>query len=364
MTEQVLTNPISMQASAPAADAPPKKKTRIAWIDILRGFMMLFVIYGHTTDNGLVLTYIYSFHMPIYFVISGMTFRFNKVWDTAQYTWNKFVGLMIPYFLLNLYVAPLRLWMEDLQVTNDQSLTDLFLGVLYSNADCGLKMSSNTTWFIPCLFLTTMMFFFLRKMFSRDRDLIWAVVVVTVAFALLGQARGTGGFWHWKSAVMALVFYLAGYLFMEHVSEVQEWVEKLRWKLLVPIVVLAFAGYWLSKINGYVSMIHNQYENLILYYASALASCAAVILIFMMLSRSALFLKLAKPVDFVGRKTLPYIAFQVPVMKLFRYAFPVLRDNYQLNIFLFSLALYIGLMPVAAVVDRLIPKKIPMPGKG
>ena len=137
----------------------PKKKTRVLWIDILRGFMMFIVIYGHITRFPPMQIYIYSFHMPMFFIISGMTFKFNKVKDTKTFIWNKFFALMIPYFLLNLYVSPLREWLERIGECNMQSWLDLIKGVLYSNADCHLKMASNTTWFIPALFVTTVFVF-------------------------------------------------------------------------------------------------------------------------------------------------------------------------------------------------------------
>lgn len=63
-------------------------KSRINWIDACKGFTIILVVIGHIADGylsaGVFLTYnsilkymrclIYSFHMPLFFVVSGMTF--------------------------------------------------------------------------------------------------------------------------------------------------------------------------------------------------------------------------------------------------------------------------------------------------
>lgn len=50
---------------------------RIKWIDILRAIAIIFVVIGHTLTEGEVQTYFYSFHIPLFFFISGMLFK-NK----------------------------------------------------------------------------------------------------------------------------------------------------------------------------------------------------------------------------------------------------------------------------------------------
>jgi fucose 4-O-acetylase-like acetyltransferase len=44
-----------------------QKKPRIMWIDIMRGLLMFWVIFGHITEDKAQIVYIYSFHMPAYF---------------------------------------------------------------------------------------------------------------------------------------------------------------------------------------------------------------------------------------------------------------------------------------------------------
>ena len=57
-----------------------KKSKNIAFIDTLKAIGIILVVIGH---NDTILTkYIYSFHMPLFFFLSGITF--NDAWNNKQ----------------------------------------------------------------------------------------------------------------------------------------------------------------------------------------------------------------------------------------------------------------------------------------
>lgn len=49
------------------------KKNRMTYLDMAKGIGILFMIVGHTISLGWQKDLIYSFHMPLFFVCSGMT---------------------------------------------------------------------------------------------------------------------------------------------------------------------------------------------------------------------------------------------------------------------------------------------------
>lgn len=89
-------------------------------IDNLRGFITCLVVMGHVLlgFEGLynytgaeelfrstLLRYIYSFHMPIFFALSGYFFSYEKIpniSDIKNFVVHKFITLMIPYFLFSI----------------------------------------------------------------------------------------------------------------------------------------------------------------------------------------------------------------------------------------------------------------------
>lgn len=49
---------------------------RLDWIDIAMGIAIILVIVGHTVPNPSPLRHaIFSFHMPVFFILAGYTFR-------------------------------------------------------------------------------------------------------------------------------------------------------------------------------------------------------------------------------------------------------------------------------------------------
>lgn len=63
------------------------EKTRIAWIDIVRGIGIFLVIMGHTYRSNQVLNWIVSFHMPLFFILSGWLRDCNR----KAFEWKTFI---------------------------------------------------------------------------------------------------------------------------------------------------------------------------------------------------------------------------------------------------------------------------------
>jgi fucose 4-O-acetylase-like acetyltransferase len=90
-------------------------KERLTYIDQMRGIAILLVIMGHLIQfNGLglnnaVFEFIYSFHMPLFFIISGyIGFKTVKVNGLKSYILllkKKFIGLMLPLLFWSLIVT-------------------------------------------------------------------------------------------------------------------------------------------------------------------------------------------------------------------------------------------------------------------
>ena len=74
---------------------------RVEYIDIAKGIGILLVYIGHCFLNkdGMLFQSIYSFHMPLFFLISGMLFQYNPDYGIAKIIYGKVVTLLLPYLL-------------------------------------------------------------------------------------------------------------------------------------------------------------------------------------------------------------------------------------------------------------------------
>jgi fucose 4-O-acetylase-like acetyltransferase len=75
------------------------------WIDIAKGIGIFLVIVGHSHCPPFLQTIIYSFHMPLFFFLSGYTFHYDKYkLNKCAFVMNKFYRLVVPYFFANFLI--------------------------------------------------------------------------------------------------------------------------------------------------------------------------------------------------------------------------------------------------------------------
>ena len=78
------------------------KSERVEWIDCAKGIGIILVIMGHSICPDTLLYWLYTFHMPLFFFLSGLTFNFDKYYEFKSFAINKIKSLLIPYALLSL----------------------------------------------------------------------------------------------------------------------------------------------------------------------------------------------------------------------------------------------------------------------
>lgn len=86
-------------------------KNRVVWIDWFKAILIILVVMGHTKLNGYERTWIYGFHMPAFFVISGYLYKQRNWWKTLK-------GIAIPigtFSLIRLliYIVSNRTYIMD-----------------------------------------------------------------------------------------------------------------------------------------------------------------------------------------------------------------------------------------------------------
>lgn len=73
-------------------------KPRLMWLDIAKGIAILCTVIGHTV-TGRIKGMIYSFHMPLFFLLAGYTFREVPASEMKKAIKKDIVRLLIPYIL-------------------------------------------------------------------------------------------------------------------------------------------------------------------------------------------------------------------------------------------------------------------------
>ncbi|CCX59757.1 putative uncharacterized protein [Blautia hydrogenotrophica CAG:147] len=129
---------------------------RIEFIDVAKGITILLVIVGHTIPEGLMRTLIYSFHMPLFFFLSGYFYRNIP---TKVLIRKKARQLLPPYYITSACLIIFNAGMLFIRQKTDElfpSTARLFFAALYGS---GMDIHSpfpipqiGAIWFLWALF--------------------------------------------------------------------------------------------------------------------------------------------------------------------------------------------------------------------
>lgn len=155
-------------------------KKRIEWIDICKGLGIFLVVIGHTGIAKVSQTeydWIYSFHMPFFYMISGLVFNETKYDTFGKYIKRRLKTLVIPFFILNtiLFCIAKILDLDNIQ----PPMHELFTGVL-------------AMYFLRVLFISEIYYFFINKFLKTYYLKLIAVVILISLSSFINKNYHTG----------------------------------------------------------------------------------------------------------------------------------------------------------------------------
>ncbi|MGG1754302.1 acyltransferase family protein, partial [Bacillus pumilus] len=74
---------------------------RLEWVDAAKGIGILLVVMAHVPIPDSFKQFIYSFHMPLFFLLSGMMFRSSSR-PALSFIQKKAKSLLLPYLYFSI----------------------------------------------------------------------------------------------------------------------------------------------------------------------------------------------------------------------------------------------------------------------
>jgi polysaccharide biosynthesis protein PslL len=219
-------------------------------VDVAKGLGIVLVALGHNWlvlgDRGAPFQVIYSFHVPLFFVISGIFLRQSLPFP--RFAANRADALLKPYFVVLLtWGAMIFLGKQISGGTDGYGPLSYFGGVLYGT---GSTVVWAPLWFLPCLFLSSILAWAIVRCCGRAR--FWCVSAALVLYGLgvvligkLGphsiealnivDSKASIG-WPWSLDLVPITtpFMIVGYLMRDGIRG---------GRFRLPIFVLALAGF-------------------------------------------------------------------------------------------------------------------------
>jgi polysaccharide biosynthesis protein PslL len=268
-----------------------RMKARIEWIDVFRGLGILAVVIGHCFA-GLTNAIIYTFHMPLFFIMGGLLYRPST--DYKGFFKHKAIHLLVPYlsFLCVIYAEPIvRSVLYILQKPSFGAVKGL-LTVMFQGIYGGELLNDGTSafWFVTCFFATQQIFNYLSTKFSPKK--LTAILAVCLAASYIDSYYLQS--WVFPGAInvtlAALPYFGLGVYLQKHNLKT--------WLYILSGVIFAGAIYLL--IQGYPLNLNMKFTNYGVPVVSFLVASAAVVLL-MGLSQLLTSLKQVKqPLIYLG----------------------------------------------------------------
>jgi len=333
--------------SSDVQEKKPEKASagRLEYIDVLRGFAVILVIVGHCAPPTLD-TYIFSFHMPLFFFISGVLFAFKERQDNFLiFLKKKFLRLIVPYFAfeaINLLISFIvSRFYSGVTVSFPSAILQILTALpAFVNGYSGV---AGRLWFFPCLFFAEIVFYFIYALISflaskfKRKQLF-----KTIAFLIISAGAYCASYFQNKlfstwwlytdTAIMGVCFLALGCALKVVLDKFM--CAKLYIKIPAALIFLAglifftYLNYF--KLTNYVDvfMSLNSYGSYIAFAPSAVCGIAfscALVSIFSQLYNSAFF----RGIKLIGTNSLGIYAVHVWYMFIFK---TLLLDPLYVNI--------------------------------
>ena len=246
-------------------------KKRVGYFDIAKGIGIILVVIAHIEYMPLELRkYIVTFHMPAFFVISGMLMHLTGEAGrpVKPLLMHKIQRIMIPYFVFSL-VYPLIEWARFL-VTGDGYSAEHF----WQDIFVGITMTGvSVLWFLPALFFSELLVLFIIRHYKKPLYIIVYALILTLLWCLpfLIQPMALV---LWRIVICSFLV-LAGYLLYPLMERAAKFP-----MLTLPAAVFMFVIlYFTGELNGIVDLHYVLLGNKALYYLNALIGSVSLVLL-------------------------------------------------------------------------------------
>ena len=325
-------------------------KTRINWIDYLKAIGIFLVVLGHSNPLTYIRKYIYSFHMPLFFIVSGLTFNPGKYDSTKMFIKHKAKTILLPYLMINLFTIPFYLYYFKILNFTSVTILDIIKGIFIANNDI-IVLVNGPTWFLPTLFLTDVLVYIIYRKFKDNKNNIF---IISILLLLIGYVESiTSGDiimpWHLNSIPVCTFFTLIGFLCKDYIK-VQDRKQKVT-KIIYGIIFILAGAIIAVKFNGSVSFGGNNYKSILLTISSIVLTMLGFSIILMRIKCKNIITDLW---SFIGKNTLIILGLHKIIIFIFRYFIPEFK-KVSLESTILGVIIFVICIPLTWFIRKFVP---------
>jgi fucose 4-O-acetylase-like acetyltransferase len=193
--------------------------TRIEWIDMLRGFSMMAILWFHTevyyTDTIITPYAMYVGDvLAVFFFLSGYLMYSDKAFIVRHKLYRILRSLIIPYFFFATIIAFPKSWIHQQQIDIISITKYILLG--------------KASWFIAALIVAQLLFTFSIAIFKHRYVLIILAFITLFLSSYIGNGFNPADYynsydaWYINEAMLGYSIMVLGYIYHQHEERVNK----------------------------------------------------------------------------------------------------------------------------------------------
>lgn len=326
-------------------------------IDVARGIGILLVVFAHIFE-GTITDFIYLFHMPLFFYLSGATFSFSK---------NKFdirkrmKTLLIPYMFFSLisffywwkvesHFRPIRHSsifdgkMGELSIPLQQ-----FINIFVSVSKGKAFLYNSPLWFLTCLFTSIVIYSIIKK-YSGRYSFVFCCLGAALFFCLEEQNLRLP--WCFELALTTLPLLWLGDMTYKRIesSSISE-------ASLISIISLIISFTIVLKFRPSINMMEHEFA---VWWQFYLCSVSLIVIV-LLLGRFVLRFE-SGVLQWLGRNSLIIMCIHGPIYRIVLYVTSVIikedisdiRHSWFMSTFVVLLVVVI-ITPITIYINKHLP---------
>lgn len=254
------------------SDSTAKRVTVYDWVRLIA---IVFVVLGHSDYLSMGTTYggveylltpevspmfysrffnfwwwftdwIYSYHMPLFFMLSGAVFTLRPEPSISVTVKSKAKRLLLPYLVYGwLFMFPVKFLGN---FYSKESLTHAMLGFLWGE-------DSGHLWFLMALFWCFIIFAIIKKVLQHFNINSNCAIIVICFFIYYTYALIPFEYFNLKLGLKHLVFFAIGYAFQKERQQIEKWSKSTAILIFVVLALIELFNKKLDFLDGLPAII-------------------------------------------------------------------------------------------------------------
>ena len=310
-------------------------KQRIEWIDAAKGIGILMVMFGHNWLDWRYCYYFYAFHMPLFFILAGVTFSDSR--SPLAFICHKAKCLLVPYLFFVVCNLAFRFLLSHTHGNDYDAGADALAFLL--------QQRHTYLWFLTVLFLSEIAVYCLSKgELLKNLKVGGVILALLISIHAVSVYTGYTDFlWNIDLVPMASVYILLGIFYKRGQQRLH--FEKKK-TVMIGLFLLSVAAATINFVLfDKVDILGDSYGSLPLFYVAAVSATYAVVLLLKNI-------KIPRLLLFLGANSLLYYGLHRMVIELLFVVWGKLGLVYDK---LSLMSLCVALLNVALTVAILFP---------